>query len=294
MIGLTAIVVTCVTAALTVPLIKTLKGQFSSEELLIVRSLFGFVGALIISRDAIRYDRKTIEAGIIVGLSSIAFYRAVQVWDVNPCMVIMAGLPLVNVAIAVYEGRKVSALVIFSVFCLIAGVTIALEPWKQAMNWTGLWYMLACNIIGGIGFELWARLPEKVSVSDKCFWLSVPLIFMSLVVMFLTHQCPDMGKYLVPHTALVVAFFGIIGGVVYMYGTIVPFALIEVQTVCVLLQGTTPAAIIGAYFMAGESLSSRQWVGVIVAIIGTAILSVWTAKTGKDQKVVLAESQPFE
>lgn len=277
-VGFSAIIVVWVTSAITVPLIKTLKSEFSSEELLIIRSLFGASVALIALRGNMRADRMTIAAGTVVSLSSIAFYRAVQIWNVNPCMVIMAALPVINVVIAIYEGRKVSALVIWSMLGIIVGVAIALEPWRQSMNSAAICYMVVCNILGGIGFELWARAPKTTSASAKCFWMGISLIVISLIIMLSTGQSFGAEKYFSVRIILTVLFFGMAGGVLYIYATIIPFGRIKTETASVLLQGTTPAAIIGTYFIRGESLSVLQWSGVIVAVVCTAILSVWTAR----------------
>ena len=277
-IGFSALAVTWITAAVTVPLIATLKGHFSPEELLFVRSLFGVAAALILVRGAVwKTDRRMVAAGILVGLSSIAFYRAVQAWGVDPCMVVMSGLPAINVAFAIWRNRRISGVVVSSLICVTIGIVVALEPWKQPISWPGLWYMIGCNVVGGLGFELWGQAPASVSASQKCFWMAVPLLVLCPLSFWATGKHIDVAGYFDPHQVRVLAFFGFACGILYIYATIVPFGKIETQMVSVLLQGTTPASIIGAYFLAGESLSAFQWSGVAVALAGTIGLSLWLA-----------------
>jgi len=81
------------------------------------------------------------------------------------------------------------------------------------------------------------------------------------------------------HSYLLLALFGCLAGI-YVIVTIIPFDKVgrmNTATASVLMQGGAPATIIGSYFIVGETFSVSQWIGVVVAIIGAAFLSVQLA-----------------
>ncbi|MEK7095547.1 MAG: hypothetical protein AAB917_02705 [Patescibacteria group bacterium] len=281
-IGLLAIVTVWLTGPLTVPIVKILRGQFSAEELLLVRSFFGVAFSFFLARNKVwKTDWKVKLAGPIIGFSSIGFYRAIQVWDINPVMVIIALLPIVNIAILWIEGKRVSWVVLASFGLLVYGIVLALDPWEQPINTKGMAWALSCAVAGGIGFELWGRASKETTISEKCFWLSASLFIITPIIILSTQLPIDLPKYTGMRELWLLLALGILNGIVYMYGTIIPFSAvgkISTGVTSILLQVTTPFTIIGACYFTGEVLSPSQWTGVAVALSSAAMLSLWLTK----------------
>lgn len=281
-IGLLAIVTVWFTGPLTVPIVKILRGQFSAEELLFVRSFFGVAFSFFLAGDRVwKTDWKIKLAGLIIGFSSLCFYRAIQAWDINPVMVVIALLPIVNIVILWIEGKKVSGVVLASFGLLVYGIFLALDPWKQPINVKGMVWALSSTIAGGIGFELWGRASKKTTISEKCFWLSASLFIITPIIILCTQLPINLSKYTGARELWLLLALGIVNGIVYMYGTIIPFSAVgKISTgiTSVLLQVTTPFTIIGACYFTGEVLNSSQWIGVAIALSSAAILSLWLTK----------------
>ena len=280
-IGLFAILLVWISSPLTVPIVKILKTDFSAEELLFVRSFFGLTLSLIIARSrVITTDWRLKLAGVIISFSSIAFYRAIQIWDINPVMMILTLIPVVNMVSAVITGRKISYIVIISFLILLCGIMMALNPWGQGINVKGLLLALTCVILGGIGYEIWGRVAKETTISEMCFWMALPLT-LSTPVIILTSQLPyDIEKFSNIRSLWLLLLLGVINGIVYIYANIIPFNRVgKTNTVVatVLLQGGTPCTMIGSYYFVHETLSPSQWSGVAIALIGAAILSGWLA-----------------
>ncbi len=287
-IGLLAIIAVWLSGPMTVPAVKILKPNFSAEEILFVRSLFCFAVAFAFTgNSALRADWKVKLSGLVIGLSSISFYRALQAWDVNPVMVVLALMPVINMTIARIEGKKISPIAIISFALLLGGITLALEPWNRPINPSGLFWSLGCVILGGIGTELWAKSPETSTVSEKCFWFAGSLLVVTPLIIYFTQSSSSVDKYLEPRSMLWLLNIGVMNGILYTFCTMVPFSKVgKMNTVVgtVLLQGSTPANIIGAYLLVGESMTHQQIGGLVLALSGATLLSVWTVKNGKSQK----------
>ena len=281
-IGLIAIAASCVAGALTIPLVKSLRHQFSAEDLLLVRSLFsGLLAFAIVGRRVWYSDWRLKLSGLIIGLSSISFYRAVQVWDVNPVMVILASAPIVNVVLAYIEGKHVGRIALSSFFLLFLGIVIALDPWRHEINLSGLGWAIISAIASGAGFELWGRCKSEARISEKVFWLALALTLVTVAIIVGTQKPIHFGKYIDHRWLGSLTVFGVLGGIVYINCSIVPFSKvgkINTAVASVLMQVLTPCTIIGCYFLLGERQSFVQWVGVAVALSGAAILSVWTSR----------------
>lgn len=284
-IGCAALVTVWICGMCTVPIVKVLAGTFSAEEILFFRSVAGSVFSFMLVGGRVwKTDWRVKLAGPIVGFSSIGFYRAIQIWDIAPVMVILTLLPAINMLIAVVEGRPVSAAAPAVLALLVVGIYIALDPLKKPINHAGLCWVLTCALAAAIGLELWGKSPERTTISEKCFWLSLPIVIAAPVVIRLSQWPIDFGKYAASRPVALLAVFGLVNGILYTYCTIIPFSRAgKMSTVAaaVLLQGTTPFTIVGGWLFIGDKLGSRQWFGVFVALGGAILLSYILAKKPK-------------
>jgi len=106
----------------------------------------------------------------------------------------------------------------------------------------------------------------------------------------------NFAKYVDPHLLSRLVFFGIVA-TAYIFCNIIPFDKIgrmHTATAVTLIQGATPATIIGAYFMVGEKMSLPQWIGVGCAMVGAAFLSIQVLSNGKsgNEREPVTETKP--
>ena len=288
-IGFAAIVIMWITAAVSVPFSKILFEQFrfSAEEILIVRSLACILAAVAIGRAAAWRTRGIVViAGLLIGASSIGFYRAIASWSVNPVIVILTLVPVVTMIVTRCRGKHISATAIASLAFLIAGTAWALEPWNKPVQIEGFLWALSCVVLGGIGFDLWGRAPKETTVSEKCFWLSFWTCVLAFVVMKMRGGHFHAGRMLEPQALRTLAVF--VGTVtIYIFFSIVPVSRVgkmNTVTAVVLMQFGTPVVIVGAELFVGEKLLFHQWPGVITAIAGAIFLSIQTLRVNTNSE----------
>ncbi|NBS70720.1 hypothetical protein EBT31_17675, partial [bacterium] len=76
--------------------------------------------------------------------------------------------------------------------------------------------------------------------------------------------------------------FGITGGFAYYLANIVAFEKLKTEVASTLAMAETPAVIVGAWLMLGETLTFIQWIGVLIALGATAALSATEANQKSD------------
>lgn len=81
----------------------------------------------------------------------------------------------------------------------------------------------------------------------------------------------------VPH-AIALVGFGVTGGFAYYLANIVAFEKLRTEVASTLAMAETPAVIVGAWLMLGETLTLIQWIGVVIALGATAALSAAEAR----------------
>lgn len=278
-IGLVAILLTWISAAISVPKAKVLQDDFSSQELLIIRSIFClFVAMLFSNGRAWRTTSEIVLAGFIIGFSSYMFYGAIESLGVNATAVLVTFIPAVNLAIVLIEGKRVSNMVATSLAVLIGGTCWALELWNQSLPTEGLVLMGSCIVMSAIGFHYWGRAPDEVTVSQKCFWLSVAGLVLALPFYWIAPFTIGMQKY-GDQDLLETLFQFTITVIAYIFFSTVPYSRVgKMHTVLAsaLSQAGMPFIIVGSSIFAHEHLKPSQWPGVILALAGAIALSTQT------------------
>ncbi len=282
-IGLASIFLSWIFGAIVNALMKTLNNRgVTPEELLIVRSAFCVAVAYAIARGSLwRVDKNIKISGLLLGISSVAFYRAVSIWTVNYVIIIIAFTPAVNVLIARYERRHVPKSVYWCMAALIAGIVLAIEPWKQvSWNTAGFLWALGCVIPAGIGFEMWGRSSREVTVSQKCFWQAAWTMILAGAIILLFQRPFGVERYDDVSTLKLLILFGV-PGACYIFTTVFPFSKVgemDVAKASILLQGATPASLVTSYIFLDESLSVWQGAGVACALIAASALAYQMCK----------------
>lgn len=278
-IGLFAILTLWLSAAVSLPYANLLQGHFSTEGLLVLRSLSCL--AVIISIGRIGAWRTTNEiafAGFIIAFSSLTFYWSLESLGVNATAVLVTLTPIVNLVIAMIEGKRPSWAAMLSLAALIAGTAWALEIWSQPLPPEGLIQMFACMVASGIGFHYWGKAPDTVTVSEKCFWLCAATIIESLLVAWAFDMDLNLGKYAEPAFRKPLLRYAI-PVTLFIFVSIIPYSRVgKMNTVlaCALSQAGMPFTIMGAALFADEHLKAHQWPGVFLALFGATALSVQT------------------
>jgi drug/metabolite transporter (DMT)-like permease len=81
-----------------------------------------------------------------------------------------------------------------------------------------------------------------------------------------------------PRIALLVFGFAFIGGFLYWTAYMFAFDNLSTTDASILVQGETPAVLLGAYVLLGERLTFVQWIGIGIALYGAWYLSRWLSK----------------
>ncbi len=277
MIGLLAIILLWLSAAISVPLINRYS-EFRPEMLLVMRGFAVILAFLAARKNSFFRDKQVIFGGLLLAVSSINFFQAINLWSANSVIIIVTMTPVVNVLIALGHGTRISTVTILSLILVIVGVSFALDVFHQVIHMPGLILSLLCMIAAGLGMDCWSK--TKVGVAGKMLAYSTILILLSIFVISVT---PGKAQIVPTGVSVWTAFYvysavGCLGGIVYLCCVGIALERLPVTTTSILLQGETPAVIIGSWFIVGEKISLWQWIGVVIMLTGIILLMLWTAK----------------
>ncbi len=204
-------------------------------------------------------------------------------------MVIIALVPSVNAIAAVSRGQKMPLYTMISFASMFLGVALTVQSKNVFLPPEGIFWAMVAVIACGTAFELWSREP-LTPAATKCFWAATSMIVMTVPLMVAAQTKISVDVYVSPHTLYPLLFFGIIGGFVYLTLSIVPFNRLPATEAAILIQGSTPASLIGAHFIAHESMNWIQWVGAGFVITGATILSYWLARVKKPEQTIVTSA----
>lgn len=283
-IGLCAVVMLWFSAAVSVPLVKRYH-EFRPEMLLIVRGLAVALGLLAVVRKSSfkELDKYVLVGGVLFTVASITFFQAVNLWAANPVIVIITMTPVVNFAITLKQKVRISKMAVLSLKLILVGVVLAVRVPNRSIEPCGLMLAIISTITAGMGMECWSK--TKAKLPGKMMLYSICLALFSGLVLLLT---PGKIEIIPPTISIATALyvFGIIGcfsGIIYFCSASIALERLPVTTASILLQGETPAVIIGSWLLAGERISLLQSVGVVTMLAGIILLMSWTATRAKKE-----------
>lgn len=274
-IGLLGIVGIWLTAGIALPFVNVLS-VFSPGQLMAFRGCMTALIALALLRGHVmKVDKYTYLIGITVPLATLGLFEGIRYWGAGPTIIIVTATPLVNLAIGLFSGKRISSAVIIGLCFVIGGVLLA--SGKGIFNIIGLSWSVFATIMSGLIYECFARAQSKPL--QKCFWGSIGMGILGLL--FSAH---DSWKALVePDFIILIVSFSFIGGFLYWIANLVAFENLPTTEASVLAQGETIAVIIGAHILLGEHLNLPQWIGVVIALYGAGHLAYCMSR----QKAVL-------
>ncbi len=279
--GLCAVVMLWIAAGVSIPLIKRYD-QFRPEMLLIVRGSAIAIACFLCRKFAReKTDKYVILAGLLFTVSSITFFQAVNVWAPNPVIIVVTLTPLVNFAIALRQRTKIPVMAYISLLCIIVGEWWALDLSKQSLNVYGFILSIFTALTAGLGLDCWSKTSNKLI--GRMRWYAAFLIPCALLVLLGT---PGKIELIPPGVTLrealyVFSVIGTVGGVAYIYCASVTTQHLPITSASILLQGETPAVIVGTWFFMKHTISLSQGFGVAVMLFGISVLVVWLASNSK-------------
>ncbi len=271
MIGIGALLLLWISAGISVPLVKQYS-HFRPEALLIVRGAAVALAFLIFKRIFEKPNKFVILGALLLAISSITFFQALNLWSPNPVIVVITLVPLVNFWAAFREKRKIGRITMVSLILILLGVSMALDVFREKINLPGLLLSVVATVCAGLGVEGWSKTKESAGI--KMVWYSYCLVPLAFLVLFVTEK---RIVFIPPETSLWIALYvfsiiGCLSGVFYLYAVGVVIEKFGPTKGSILLQGETPAVIIGTWLVIGTTISFRQGFGVGLMLLGISIL----------------------
>lgn len=270
LLGLFGVLGIWLTAGLALPFVNILD-MFTPTQLMVFRGFLTALMALIWLRGIIGHvDKYTYLIALTLPLATLGLFQGIRHWGAGPTIIIITATPLVNLVIGYFLGRRISPASIVGLVLVLGGVVMA--RWGGDFQWAGFAWSVFGTIMNGVLYEFFSR--AKATPLQKCFWACVGMGTLGLILS--THA--SWAPITEPKIAVLVIGFAFVGGFLYWLANMIAFENLPTTEASVLVQGETPAVIIGANLMLGESLAITQWIGVTIALYGAWYLSRWISK----------------
>ncbi len=265
------------TAGIALPFVNVLK-DFKTSELMLVRGGITvlFIG-LFLNKKIVRPNKGIIGFSILFALANFSLYNGIRAWGANPTIVIVTMTPFVNIMARWWKERQVNTAALVSLVILLFGVIMALEPWNVVVSPVGVFWSVAATLLAGAGFEVLSTT-KKINPNARGFWLSTVVLVVGATVCTVQGSLPFTSMSISLSKALVITAFGLIGGFLYFMANIIAFDHLDTEVASVLAMGETPAVILGAGILLNEQMSAVQWLGVLIALGATVLLSYSEAR----------------
>jgi drug/metabolite transporter (DMT)-like permease len=270
LVGLLGVLGIWLTAGFALPFVNVLD-QFTPPQLMVFRGFATAIIALVGLRGVIgRVDRYTYLIALTLPFATLGLFQGIRYWGAGPTIIIITATPLINLIIGAFLRRRISPASIIGLVLMLGGVSMA--HWGGQFQWEGFAWSAFGAVMNGILYEWFAR--AKATSLQKCFWGSIGMGVLGLALSYNVSWAPIAE----PRLAMFVLGFAFVGGFLYWIANLLAFENLPTTEASVLVQGETPAVILGASVLLGEHMTLFQWIGVIIALCGTWHLSRWLAK----------------
>ncbi len=277
-LGLFGVLGIWITAGLALPFVNVLN-MFTPAQLMVFRGFLTAAMALIGLRGHIgRVDKYTYLIALTLPFATLGLFEGIRHWGAGPTIIIITATPLVNLVIGTFLGRRISPASIVGLVLVLGGVVMA--RWGGHFQWAGFAWTLFGTIMNAILYEFFAR--AKATPLQKCFYACMGMGTLGLVLSAGASWSAIAELKLI----LFVLGFAFVGGFLYWIANLIAFENLPTTEASVLVQGETPAVIIGASVLLGEHLTLVQWIGVGIALYGAWYLLRWLAKEEVQEKLV--------
>lgn len=276
-IGVVAALGISVTAAIALPLVNVFKTMEPVELMMVRGGVTAVLIALVLGRHIRLPSDRIIAFSTLFSVATLTLYTAIRAWGASPTLVVLTTTPVVNIIAKLLRGQSVDRRVFLCLAGLLLGVAIALNPWQATFDGWGFCLSVAAALFAGVGFEVLAG-QKGIDPYNKSFWLAVVTVIVGLTAMLTNGQQPFVHETWSISHVLALAGFGVTGGFAYYLANIVAFEKLKTEVASTLAMAETPAVIVGAWLMLGETLTIVQWLGVVIALTSTMMLIATEAK----------------
>jgi len=268
------------TAGFALPFVNVLD-MFSPEQLMVFRGFITALIAFVTLRGSIGgVDKFTLLISLVLPFATLGLFQGIRHWGAGPTIVIVAGTPLINLLIGKFLGRKISLTSVIGLVMILVGVAIAQKGGE--FQWTGFLWSVFGTIMNAVLYELFAR--SKDSSMQKCFY---SCIGMGVLGLALSIRSEAVWSLVVdPEIAGLVFGFAFVGGFLYWIANLTAFKYLPTTEASALAQGETPAVILGAFILLGETMEIHQWIGVFITLYGAWHLSRLLAENNKHEEEI--------
>lgn len=265
-IGLLGVLGVWLTAGIALPLVNVLSA-LSTEQLMTCRGLITAVIALVMARGLVwKTDTATYILAITTPLATWGLFQGVREWGVGPTVIILTATPVLNIFIGLTRGRVVARAMWTGLVLILAGVIVAYAGTID-FSWRGLGWSILATVANSLVYECLDR--SNGTQQQKTFWMFLGMGVFGVSLSAHISWTP-FGNTV---TVLQVIGWALIGGFLYGLANIAAFRYLHTNEASVLVQGETPAVMLGAYLLLGEQLTTIQWIGVLIALYGAYYLS---------------------
>lgn len=276
-IGILAAIGIAVSNAIALPLVKVF--TLTTGELMMIRGgMSTILLALLFPKRISMVTRNVFLFSALFASANFCLYQGIRAWDTNPVIVILTATPVVNIVAKRWRGEQVDARVIGSLTTLLLGVLIALNPWQTAFNLSGCLWSVTATLLVGVGFEILGT-SKKIDPYHKSFWIAALMIIIGFMTTISSEHAPFATTAWNTYTIIALALYGVIGGFLYILANVIAFEKLKTEVASVLAMLETPAVIIGARIILGETQAPMQWMGVLIALGAAAVLCVLEAQS---------------
>lgn len=276
-VGLVGILLLWLTIGVSLPLVNVLT-MFTPGQLIALR---GVVTLALVLPFAWRvfprvFHAKALLLATVFGLCCITQFYAARTWGPSLTTITQASTPVFLFLFAIARGRKIEGISVISLMLLLAGVTLALQPWSNVsgFNTAGLLWSIAFALCVAALIEVLTSMREE-SFSVLTMAQSVGAI----VGGFATYGLfADWTPLTQPNILLLALFFAVFFGLVNFVANALPAKHLDQTTYGILALGVTPVTIGFSGLILGERLHAGQWLGVFISIVGVGLLTIWLTK----------------
>jgi drug/metabolite transporter (DMT)-like permease len=266
-LGLFGVLGIWLTAGLALPFVNILS-MFTPPQLMVFRGFMTAAITLAFLRGNIgRVDKYTYLIALVVPFVTLGLFEGIRYLGVGPTIIIITATPLVNLAISIFFGRRISYVSVTGLLLVLGGVILA--RWGGNFHLVGFMWAVFATVMNGILYELWGK--TKSSVLQKTFYNYMGMGTLG----FMLSAGVSFAPIFEPKLALLVFWFVLVGGFLYGIANMIAFENLPTMEASILAQGETVAVILGASILLGEHLAPLSWLGVCVALFGAGYLSRW-------------------
>lgn len=272
LVGLIAVLGVWLTGGIGFPLVNYL-AIFSIGQILVARGTMTAIVPFIQLRGQISASRNTAIAAAWLAVTAFTVFMGFRAWGINPTVVMTTTCPVFNFIFAWRTGRKVSTVPVLICALVIAGVTIALQPWQGTFVLSGFMWSLTGAIAGALFYEVLKKSHD--SPAAKCFWQGAMMVIAGALTSFSDSWGMIASN---PRLLLTLGVFGLLVGYLNLLANTKAIQNMDPEIVGILVQGETAVAILFAGLLLGEGMTPSKWAGVALALGGAWLLGQWLKK----------------